>query len=565
MAINFDRSALLPFLQRYPWADYEFLEAVWGPIRLKAMIENSGDVIQKHDVKDIGTCYALADEAMQTAFGIWRFRAVRWFVLKEIGVDAINSGFSPTPSADGEFFWQGVTWRVWADIANISPEALGFIQHAPRGFGPEVRDLVLTTDRARFASLHAQINLKWPGTKEVFLWELGSKAHYVVKGSSSFGKAWKNYTKADLDTYFQTRRVMGDKRLNENKLAPFVLTFTPIDWMLIAESGNNPFMTAWELAYLVTLRLVQDDRDHRRLLDKLAVTKVEIARLIQNDLLKVVSGAGLVDRLVPSWQGMRFYSLYLGTEPDDMIRFLPWPQKKRDFNHVTYSEKWLEKLKDHQSLCREFALSLAYGARTVGNGLGFPRIDVATTIASRLVYRRENIWDDKKIEWVTPDALVFASIVRGAGAKGPATELISRTLFVEIDRATNSIEKLKPRLDRYAKVWPYLKALNPTLVWVIPTSEYREDQILKMMRARGLDGWTVLMSRLQIDIKDPDWTLAPPAFGELEYKAVNGLSPFRPIWLHTSLPEGADFVPFLFHAPWNNHNQITNLPSNILR
>lgn len=568
MVIDLQCSAILPFLQRYPWAEHNFLVDVFSPTRLEIMLNNAGDSVQKREFSGIGLCYVLANEANQTAFGAWRYHFVRRFILNLKGTAAILTGFSPTPSADGEFFWDGTCWRVWADISNVAPEALSFIQHPPRGFGDGVRDIVLTHNPSRFPTLAAQINLKWPGsTKEVHLLHPDSGVHRLVSPSSSFGKAWTQYTQEELAAYFERRRKMADLRLNENKLAPLAAAFSLIDWMLLAEAGNNPFMDAWELAYVVTLRLVlPSNRDHRYLMDKLAVAKGEVKRLIDNNILAIISGSKSFNRLVPSWQGLLMYAMYLGVEKDDMLRFQPWPQKLNEKNdHLEYSKQWLKRLDDHQSLGRQFALALTFGARTIGNALGWPVIDPATTIASRLVYQYTDTWHDNKREWVTPDGLIYASIYRGSTEKGPAVELISRALFVEIDRATNPITRLDRRMDRYARVWPSLKNANPTLVWVIDGTENRERQILQKMRARGLDGWTVSIDRLRIAFDDPAWTLAPPVFGEVEYDAVGGLSPYRAIWQHTSLLEGAANCQFLFFAPWNAHNKIENIPSNIYR
>lgn len=568
MVIDLQRSAILPFLQRYPWAEHNFLVEVFSPTRLEIMLNNAGDSVQKREFSGIGLCYALANEANQTAFGAWRYHLVRKFVLALKGTAAILTGFSPTPSADGEFFWDGTCWRIWADISNVAPEALSFIQHPPRGFGDGVRDIVLTHNPSRFPTLAAQINLKWPGaTKEVHLLHPDSGASWKVASSSAFGKAWLQYTQEELNSYFEQRRKMADLRLNENKLAPLAAAFSLIDWMLLAEAGSNPFMSAWDLAYVVTLRLVPpSNRDHRYLTEKYEVVKRKVKHLIDNNILESISDSKSTIRLVPSWQGLLTYAMYLGVEKDDMLRFQPWPQKVNQKNdHLEYSKQWYKRLDDHQSLGRQFALAMTFGARTIGNALGWPVIDPATTIASRLVYQYTDSWAESKREWVTPDGLIYASICRGSTAKGPAVELISRALFVEIDRATNAITRLDRRMDRYVRVWPSLKNANPTLVWVIDGTENRERQILQKMRVRGLDGWTVTLDRLRIAFDDPSWTLAPPTFGEVEYEAVGGLSPYRAIWQHTSLPEGAENIPFLFFTPWNDHNKIVNIPSNIFR
>lgn len=577
-----DKSVLVPFLRRYPWADRPFLENIFGWRTVKVMLENAGDQVRRETLPEIGECFAASGEPDFSLLDLWRIRYVRNFALEVMGVDGIMDGFAPTPLADGEFFWEGLWYRLWADIGGVAPEALGFIRHPPRTYGPGVRDLILTIDPGRFESLAAQINMNWGGSEDVFIWCLNAGAHWVVKHSSYFGSEWTPYTEEQQQAYFARRRATDKKKEQLGRLA---LGLAPLDWSMLSEAGNNPFLTEWELSYMTALRLVGADFDHRHLLNKLSLAKKH-ARALKDRLLleqpRLKKRLGrhqplveLLGRLIPSWRGLEMLAGYLGIDPEDMRRFQPWPQKiekRKDSQahkeHLAYSDRWVSRLSAHQSLCRTFCLSLLFGGRSVANGLGWPIIDVVTTIASRLLYQQLAYTGEKTVEWVIPDGLVNATIwgrPADAGPQGVAKLLVRRALYLEIDRATNPIGRLDDRLDRYAQVWRYLRERSPALVWVIVGTPYRENEILDKMRARKLDGWTVLMERLALSKDNPWWTLVPPVFGELEFKAIGGLAPYRPVWSHTGAPVGRHNLPFLGHAPWWSNNQIYDRASHIYK
>lgn len=192
-------------VMRYPWIDESLLSMFFTPDHLAQLEKNSGNSIQTAIVPEIGKCYALAIESPKTAFGLWRFRTARYFAFNIMGADAIHTGFSPTPNADGEFGWKKTWSRVWVDLGGIAPEALGFIRKPPTTFGPDVKDIIVTLDSNRIQTLAAQVALNWGGSQPVYIYDQSGAQPFIAKRYNGFQAKWYQSSLKEKYHYFSLR------------------------------------------------------------------------------------------------------------------------------------------------------------------------------------------------------------------------------------------------------------------------------------------------------------------------------------------------------------------------
>jgi len=410
---------------RHPFSSRSLLENVFGEGVLRVLLEKEAGQFREIDIPDLGPCYALKDEPNASILGVHRREVARWFVLSRIGSDAVRSGLSPGLEADGEFCWQDGAgtqwWRIWVDIGGCAPEALPFIVRAPKVFGEQVRDVVLTSDLHRLDLLAAQIEHNWNSKQDVHLWVSDSEAQRTAR--PRVGKKLRKWTRH------------SDKDIKKH----------------IRKRMNNPLFTTFELAYLHD--------------DTLRAVRKELFRLQQLGALGLIKTADDVGprcihegRKILTWRGIELLAEYWGTSIDVMQRLHPWPQKKdvKGMGHVEYATRWASKTGMHQHLTREFALALLGGARRVSNGRGEVRIRIDTTIASRIAFKIEPAAGETSVSWVVPDASAQAEFWRCGwvdGERMPPHLLDRRTLLIEVDRGTVPFTRLTHRLDRYAAIW----------------------------------------------------------------------------------------------------------------
>ncbi len=563
-AQNHDRSSfctysnnddlLSGFIIRHPFSSRSLLENVFGEGVLRVLLEKEAGQFRDVDIPDLGPCYALKDEPNASILGVHRREVARRFALTHIGSDAVRSGLSPGLEADGEFCWQdgeGIQWwRIWVDIGGCAPEALPFIVRAPKAFGEQVRDVVLTSDLHRLDLLAAQIEHNWNSKQDVHLWVSDSEAQRTARprvGKKS--RKWTRHSDEDIEKHIR-QRMHGST--HQSRLAGIAKHLSSEDWSMLVSVGNNPLFTTFELAYLHD--------------DALRAVRKELDRLQQLGALGLIKTADDVGprcihegRKILTWRGIELLAEYWGTSIDVMQRFHPWPQKKDDKGkgHVEYATRWASKTGTHQHLTREFALALLGGSRRVSNGRGEVRIRIDTTIASRIAVKIEPSAGETSISWVVPDASAQVEFWRCGwvdGERMPPRLLDRHTLLIEVDRGTVPFTRLTHRLDRYAAIWRSLERQKPALVWVIDGSPFREKQILDMMREQNIHGWTATIDRLVLPQEDTWWLIHPPVtpsrpdcMVELRWNTVGGMAPWRRVWMST---DETGYQPFLGREPW---------------
>ena len=526
-----DSAALVRFLRRYPWADRQFLARVFPQALPESDLAASSDV-QVVDVAGVGRCFAVPSEPPSSLACIWRWRLARAFALETMGREAVLGGISPGFAADGEFWWQGRWWRIWADLGSCAPEALPLSRRPPEQFGQGVRDVVVTTRAQRLGLLAAQVEQHFSGPARVTVWLFGSERYQLACPKRRAFLEFPGYTPAQIQELLETR---GRKTGKEDPSCRVAAELSPAAWDLLIRVGNNPLLRAEELAFLLA-GSVEDFESIRR----------RITHLIALELL-FASYADGQPRLALAPPALALLAQYWGAAQEDLARFLPWPQHM-DGGAAFYSLEHLEAIGMHTRLVRQFALALKDGSRRLSGDAGGLEVDLETMVGSRVIYREP---ESGAFDWVAPDAtlrVAFWKMVRGEDDLDRRVVERAFTIFLEVDRATNSIPRLAARLDKYARVWASLEQEQQArLVWVIDGTPWREQKILEKMRACKIGGCTVTLDRLCLS-PDEAWWQAHPAPGlSVEHAAVGGMAPLRPVWRSARQP---GMQPFLGYQPW---------------
>jgi hypothetical protein len=435
------------------------------------------------------------------------------------------------------------------DVGGCAPEALPFIVRPPKAHQDLIHDVVLTTDPQRLDLLTAQIELNWRGARQVRLYTFDTGARRTARpeGTKATGK-WSPPSGKEIEIHIRQRMRGSNHR---SRLAGIAKHLSAEDWCRLADVGNNPLFTTFELACL------RDDsvRAVRKELEQLK-------RLESYGLIKTADDGGprytLEERRILTWQGIELLAEHWGASLDALRRFHPWPltTDTKDTGHFEYATRWAANMERHQRTTREFAFALLDGARRASNGRGEIRIRIDTTIASRIAFRKESPTGEASISWVTPDARLHAEFWRHRWIEGermPSRLVDRRTLLVEVDRETATFSRIANRLDRYAAVWHAIKDHRTDLIWVVDGSPHRERQILDAMRKRDIRGWTSTLERLVLPQEDHWWLLHPPVnlnrlVGRvsLRWNTVGGMVPWRRVWMST---EGTGSLPLLGWEP----------------
>ena len=531
-------------LIRHPWIDEKILLAFFDKDVLGYLLEKSG---QEHKMRVVNCtkCYALPVESDFLTISNRRYTIARYFILATMGKKALLSGISPSAIGDAETYWNGVYWRIWVDLGEVAPEAMRMFRNAPDVFADNIRDIIITTKPARFSNLEEQVKINWGRGEEVFLFQDNGEKNTVIRPVRKFGQVVDNYQMESVDRIFLMRQSKAYSVVLSN-IAP---KMRDIHWQLLAEIGNNPFLDEWELSYLIALKQEGDNLVHQRLVEKMDIARKAISWFKENHLIENPRLKHSAERIIPTWRSLELMAEYWGVNVKDLKKFQRWPQKtdkRRDQNK--YSSAWYQKFHDHQELCREFCLALSFGGRSVANAYGHVNVNVITTIASKITYRSKNKEGKFENVLVVPDGLVEIGVFKSGENINIPKAISWNTLYVEIDRATNSIQKLDERLDRYQAVWGALQNISPLIVWVIDGTPYRESEIISKMREREIQGYTVLLERLKLEKGDSWWLDNPPVFGGRDFNAIGGLMPYRKIWRYTGNENG--LVPFLNCEPW---------------
>ena len=530
-----EAASVTRLLRRYPWADHAFLSSVLPALSRKDL--SARDLaalagVQPVNVPGAGWCFSLDGEPLETLACAWRWRVARSFALKTMGAGAVEAGISPGIWADGEFWWQDRWWRVWADLGSCAPEALPLAVRPPRQYGPGVRDVVVTTRAERLGLLAAQVAEHFRGPSRVTVWLYGSERYLVARPERAARQAWPGYAPAEIEAFLEART----RRARQgNPLCRRAAELSAAAWDLLIHIGNNPLLTREELAFLLAGRVADYEPARAR-----------INRLLDMQLLSAAGRDGQA-RLALTRTALELLALYWGAAPHHLARFLPWPQRVRG-GRASYALERLEAIQAHTRLVRQFALALKDGSRRLSNAAGGLDVELITMVGSRVVYREA---ERQGFDWVAPDAalrVAFWKTVRGEDGRERRAAAQSFTVFLEVDRATNSIPRLARRLDNYARVWASLEGEQQAqLVWVIDGTPWRERKILEAMGARTIRGWTVALDRLILPPADSWWQAHPAGGLSLDDTAVGGMAPLRPVWRSAQSP---GMLPFLDCQPW---------------
>jgi hypothetical protein len=543
--------ALPDFLRRHPFVSQQVLESVFGERGLRIFMSQCQMSIRRVNLPGLGSCFAEEREPGATLIGNRRREIARRFAAQVFGAASLSGGISPGIEADLGFPWNrgrsALWWRVWVDLGGCAPEALRFIAEPPGRCGSGVRDLILTTDPQRLELLAPQIEGRWGGKQPIHLISLESLSHRTVAPrASNEGAAWIPPDEDQIQALICARQRGSHHR---SRLAKAIHHLSGDDWSLLAMVGDHPLFTPIELSSVGSgnSRALVADLGRLAGLERLGL--IESARDLGPSAL--IEGRKLL-----TWRGLGLLAGHWGSSSELMRRFHPWPQVQDQSGRVVYSTGWLRTQDEHQRLVRQFGLALVDGARRVSNSRGGVKVALETTIAARISYRLHNTDAAKSVSWVAPDARAcvrFWRVERGDGRRSNARNLERFTLWVEVDRGTIPVNRLGDRMDRYVSALNAMRARNPALIWVIDGSPYREKQILDLMKARDIDGWTVLLERLILP-KEDRWWLLHPYFSisresrvGLPHEAIGGMSPWRPVW-HSCAD--ARLRPLLGLEPW---------------
>ena len=101
---------------------------------------------------------------------------------------------------------------------------------------------------------------------------------------------------------------------------------------------------------------------------------------------------GFEDRICLSEKGIDILATHWGTTPSQMRKFLPWPMKQSDTDpkKVYYSQNWLNKLGEHQSLCRTFSMAIVLRGRSISSSDLIYEAKSKTMIGAKITYQKED-------------------------------------------------------------------------------------------------------------------------------------------------------------------------------
>ncbi len=541
------RCDLVSFLARNPYCSHSLLLDLFGSTTLPLLLAQSANQLRTLPLRASGVCYALRDEPLSLLPGLRRLERARGVAVDLMGADALRSGVSPGWQADLELLWHERWWRIWVDAGGCFPGVPGFIRQRPAG-GAGVSDLILAAAQERVPVLAGLLTQAWQGNHPVRVLHPESGCQQAVHPSGSPRQTWNPPGPDQIPALIRQRR---HTRVRQGSLAA---QLDPEDYRLLAEVGDLPLLTAYELAYLPS--------------DQLEPFRRRLARLAELEDLGLLHTARsplardqLEERKVLTPRALGLLAAHWGCSAEQLCRVQPWPLAVNRAGQPQYQLNWLQLFGDHYRLVRQAALALLAGARAVSGSLGGAEVQLQTTIAGRFILppSRRPAAHGKR-GWLQPDAVLTARLYQRGWLDGtctaPARPGPHGTLLLEVDRGTMAYARLVEKLDRYQQHWPFLAARKPHLVWVIDGSPYRESWLLQAMAQRGLTGWTARLADLALPQEDPWWLSHFPAALDqpglrlgLMHASVGGLAPWRPVW---RTPSGRNPGPLLGAQPWQD-------------
>ncbi|MEJ2605994.1 MAG: replication-relaxation family protein [Anaerolineales bacterium] len=536
---------LIEYLRRNPYCNESFLCRLYGREVFQMMLADDDAGIKVIEVKQSGKCFADKKEPSSSLVDLRRLEMARDFILYSLGREAAFTAISPGIDSDCEFFWKDLWWRLWVDPGGCAPEALGMFVSPPKQFGNEIRDLILTPFQDRLDPISHQVERNWRSHQDVYVMIAEGDSYRIVRLKHRLKKdRCEPISKKDIQAHIKVRQRGGRKRSLMGEIAK-ELDLT--DWSLLVDLGNVPLLKTYELAYLRS----DDARTVKLIIQRLQA--IEELGLIETAKSPVARDQ-LKKRKMLTSLGLELLAAHWKTTTAYMRLMQPWPQgidAKEGRPH--YSLGWLSKFGNHYRYVRRMALALVYGARCVSSPILSVDAKVITTIGTRLIYREYQIGgSNSKAGIVVPDGLMKVSISQKGWVDGQHTS-VSRpvqenTIWLEVDMGGTGLKRLEAKMNGYAHIWRNLEKLKPVLVWLIKGSPYRESQILKLMKERNIEGYTVLHNRLHLPEDDAWWSVHTPASLSssikvgINYEAVGGMAPWRNVWGTTDHSELAPFL-----------------------
>ena len=542
-------NALVNFLYDYPWTATPVLETIFGQrfTRLAPAKET-----RRITVPGVGVCWAVHREKLSSVPGVRRREQAKQYVLARYGKDALWSGGAPgLEGADlialvgkNHPFWI----QVWVDTGGAAVEALPLItRDTSRGRGAKTADLVMTGSLERAELIKKQLASKGrSGQSALQIYVRNEHTHLRVSDSSRLLKPASGDRTAVDESILDELRAQHAKRLenirHEQNLGKLFLSLERLDFDLLAYVGDNPVLSVEDLAYFLSHEKTGCRSDPNRL------------RTAALDRFQKLRSLGLIEQAAAPLVGQKVSSLgleviarYWGISQENLRRFHPWPQVVNQQGALEYSENALSYIGDHTRTVQAFLFGLFDAAWRLQKPYGGVDLHVDTIVSKRIYF--EDL-STRKLDLVIPDAVVDLSFWRRTWRDGqihdPKFAFANHRLLIEIDRATNPLTRLQDRIQKYGRIWKQLSG-NPVQAWIIDGTPWREKEILEMLGAAGINGWTVLVERLVAVKDDPWWEEYFYSKRALPYSKHRGMAPLRKIW---RTPQDYQLHHLLGHTPW---------------
>jgi len=551
---------LIPFLYDHPWTSERLLEAIFGAVFKQMSLPSKTRTVT---VPGVGTCCGVKREKLSSVPGVRRRERAKRFLLEKYGDEIAWRGGSPggwRSDALALVGQQHKYWiRIWVDSGAVAVEALPFLHPPPARFAPNMVDMVITTDMERAELIKRQILSHWKRGKRNVLIHHQDEGRYLRIDKYQQPPRGRLLSSKEVSGQIAKQRRKRLENVRHEQVIGRVFTeLHKVDFELLKYVGDNPHFSVGDLAILLS-RSVTGGNDPN-LTPQLVKEKAE-------KRFSVLQKKGLIKRanapllgLKVSALGLEMLAKYWGINQESMRRFHPWPQKRKG-GEVIYSGRALNHISQHTRGVQQFVFGLLDNAWRLAQPYGGVDVYLETIIGRRIYFKDLS---SGEYDFVIPDAVINLSFWRRMWRDGKVHEdknyFSYAQLFLEIDRATNPITRLEERIQKYGKIWRGLSG-NPAQVWVIDGSPWREKEILEMLEAAGVNGWTVLVERLRLDKDDPWWERFSHKPGALPYIKHGGVAPLRKIWRNT-----ADYKMhhLLGHAPWkrvmSQTKPITDVP-----
>ncbi len=571
-------------LQRFPLCAGGMLRGYLGPNRAKRILRENSDAIFPVTRRDGETYYAASEDDFHLLPGVSRRELVRKYAVNRFGYKVLESGLSPCKNADLIFFDKecDIWYRIWGDMGYLAPDSLMLFRAQPL-FGSNLIDIIVTAqggERAEF--LKVQTEMEWteagPGRVQICDITKGY-SHRITAETTGQGSeiaydiAMEDYPQVNFSKsntpkmYNNTRKKsINIQRLRSAEIAVKSAGLSVFDYDLLRYLACNPFLELKEAAVLYGGGYAgrNDISGLRKERDSIAETQQAIGKLTEMGLLRRLDSKNYANRYILTWQAIDLLGAYHGAIPLFMQKYCQWPQKKftrEDYrkerkylsepypyfdSHNRYADKWGENLYEHQKLCRKFSNALISGARTLKSQYGVDvEVDSVNTIAANLKAVRY-INGKKRIKHIHPDG-------RCTIRKSDSLCTSRCQLFLEIERNTNSKEKLIRKIENYRKIIPAAKSFykeydDIILVFFFDDRDNSHGSVknkimllLDRMKKANIRGYISTYS-LAVSNIPATWS---PKYSAAEDRITGGMMVYRKIWYSTRSPNPEETIALL--------------------